>query len=413
METKVTKVNGPVAMHILRSDNGKVTFYLFGDAHFSVGRGCDDPKTIRLTYDGERLNDESIKSHTMRTIDITAALYLILKYNNKTRIPTSMFVEEAFDKIETRTATTKQVESGGWLTDASKLRRQLNQFAPNCDIQNTDIRQNYSKKTLDILSHIATSELPNINILSDKEIVSLFKIIQIIFESYEELFDAMCIVNNVGKLQVLIDKVGDLEPTDVRDRCLNSLRVMRTSESFIVKDKSYHGHKIAKVLEELRSHNKFTALIADKNLEFIKAGYLALKEELDKSNLLTEVALGIKKYSELDEVVKSVFSVHFSSLVKTFISMASWFMDIYTITLAFISRSPVKIIFAGNAHIDRYVELLVKEHRYVHLVNEVNFLEYFDEDKEKMVHKYQRCLELDTLPDYFDFNAMKNSLYNR
>ena len=47
--------------------------------------------------------------------------------------------------------------------------------------------------------------------MSDEEVASVFKVIQIVFESHKELFDAMCELDTLDVLDVLIHNVENIE----------------------------------------------------------------------------------------------------------------------------------------------------------------------------------------------------------
>jgi len=412
MDTPITKINGPVAVHILKLED-KVTFYLFGDIHYSKVYGCYDIHTIGLTPDGKDLNDESIRSNRMRTIDLTAAFYLLLKYNNIMRQPTDMFIEIPFDTVETRAPTTEEIKKIGWIKDATKLFINRDDFRPNCSVNYADIRQNSTKGTNDIITQISSIELPNATKFNDSEMSSLFGIIKVIFKYYVELFDALTRVDSFDNLTIIIDKVGDLPKTMIRDRCLASLRGMRTSDFIVVNGKKYYCHKIAKELEELRQFNTRSREIADANLAYIKGKYLELKTDLEQSNMLEELTMNIRNYSTSNEVVRIVLNSYLSSVADSFSSMSMWFMDIYLITLSFKYRSPNKIIFAGNSHIRRYVDLLVKVHGCKHVVGIDTQQSYYDSTKKDKVLVYSRCIEIPELPEYLDFADMKTTIYKR
>jgi hypothetical protein len=390
-----------------------VTFYLFGDVHYSRANGCHNINTIGLTPDGKDLNEESIKSNRMKTIDLTAAFYLLLRYNNIMKRPTDMFMEIPFNTVDTRLPTTEEVKKIGWIKDATKLFINSDDFRPNCSVNYADIRQNDAKGTLDIITQISSRELPNAIKFSDKETISLFEIIKVIFKYYVELFDALTRIDSFDNLRIIIDKVGNLPKTMVRDRCLSSLRGMLTSDFIVVNGKKYYCHKIAKELEELRQFNKRAREIADANLAYIKKKYLKLKADLDQSNMLEEVTTNIMNYSTLDEVVRIVFNSYLASVTDSFSSMSMWFMDIYLITLSFKYRSPNKIIFAGNYHIRRYVDLLVKVHGCKHVVGVDTYHSYYDSTKKDEVLVYKRCIDIPELPKYIDFADMKNTIYRR
>ena len=411
--TGVTKINGPVAFHILRSPNNIVVFHLYGDYHHSTSQGCRAGKTLRLTRKGDDLTPESIAAKDATTIDITASLYLTLRYNNLMKIRTILLVERPLDIEVRKTLMEEEVSKDGWLTDVTKLIRQSALLQPICTVEASDIRQNYSSGTLDILTHIGMVELPTVMKEGQDYIMALFNIINIVFRHYENLFDAMCNMDNLDKLRNIIDEVGDLRKSPARDRCLESLHSMLKVEPLVINGRTRRGHKIAVALEQLRAYSNDTRSIANANLRYIKSKYLALKSDLDQASILTEISSSIRSYSDSDEVVQAVLDSLLESLIITFVKMAALFMDIYTITKAFASRSTTKIIFAGNAHIDRYIDLLKDVHNYSHIVNETNVVQFFDDEEQKMVDEYTRCIQLDTLPRYLDFNNMKSIVYKQ
>ena len=170
------------------------------------------------------------------------------------------------------------------------------------------------------------------------------------------------------------------------------------------------GHKLAVAIYKLSSGNTTTAAIARKNMEYIRNAYDELKDDMLASNVLNELVMGIAEYSSSDEAVSLTVESHKEFVGSTLLLMSSLFMDLYLMTIAFLARSTEKIVFAGHAHTNKYVDMLVTTHGYSHDLSVVNVVEFADDNGQGAL-EYARCLNIPDLPDYIDINVMKDGLY--
>ena len=366
----ITRVNGPISIDILRSPNGKVTFYLFGDSHFSREHGCDDPNSIRMN-NGELEGKSS-------TIDIDALFYIWLLHNNSHNIRTSLFLELSYVPKK------RETKALDWIDACELLKEQEFKFSPYCNIVPSDIRINNITNKSDILSHLHI-ELLTSGMLSEYEMLELMKITQIIFDSSMDIFDAYCQVNGLVKLNVLKSKLYSLSTSKVCNRCLYHLEKMEEDLE--------EGHLISQKLDTLRMFNEVTATICRINLRYFRDKYEALSRELIQFNSDTDIAIAVATYTDINLVKDVIFGSRIKSILNVLVTMSSWIMDIYLITIAFLSRSPEKIIYAGNNHTIEYLDLLKAKHGYTHLVHTVSS------------DKQERCLDATDLVMYIDLDS--------
>ena len=221
---EVTRINGPVSCNILKSPNKRVTFYLFGDAHFSQEDGCGDPRTIKLQPSGANLTRESILSSDMRTVDITAALYTMLKYNNMTRKPTDLFIESPHGEVTTKDAVDEDmVKKGGWLDDCERLFKVHEQFLPHSKIHRADIRHGANVHDNDILSVMHSLMEQQTTLQTSLDILSVVKVL---FASASTFFDAYTQIGGLDKLNIIKAQLSTLGDSRVKTHSIRMLSLI-------------------------------------------------------------------------------------------------------------------------------------------------------------------------------------------
>lgn len=360
----ITKINGPVSVDLLRSPNNKVTFYLFGDLHFSKDQGC---------------------MNTSNSIDIDTAFYRWLVNNNSNHVKTDLLIESSYSPEDKKTSTID------WMDACETLQYRKEDFSPYSAVTPIDVRINNITGKSDILSYLYV-EILTANMLSENERVELLKISQIIFSNAVRLFDAYTRVNGFSNISVIRNKIQRLDRSRIRDRCLHNLNKM---EDYFVNIGNTRGHFVAKALSDLASFNKVTSRIASLNLGYYRSMYIELSEELTQFNIDTELSLSVSKYSSIKEVNDIIFSSRIQSINTELMTMSGWVMDIYLMTSAFLSRSTEKIVYVGKNHVKGYVELLREIHGYNHLVH----VENSSSDS-------IRCLDATDLIEYVDALSM-------
>lgn len=411
MESGVDSINGPVSFYILKSPNGKVTFYMFGDAHFSKSLGCDRQERISMAKGGATLSAKSIMSRTATAIDVDAAVYLLLMYGKKTSTPTDAFVELS-------PARKDAPKSAGWFHNISALMANRKQFAPTCNIYPTDARYNEGYGKDDVVRDIFTTLFNMTSSLMDtempmSEVESLIALCETVLNNTTEVFDAITAVGQVYRLSGVIRLLEKLPKSTFQSDCIESLENMINASELVKLDgKLVKCHVIAKALHDLETMNRYTAQISRANIEYFKHSTDKLLSDVREAQSLSVISSTIKETVQDDEFVERVLSAHLIVLSDTLIAIGAHVMDIYTATRAFISRAPQKVIVAGNAHINTYYNLLTTVHNYNVEFKQANFIEYYDEERQVKERDYTRCVSSRDLPAHLDFAAMKDIVYD-
>lgn len=417
----ITSINGPVSFHLFRSANGKVSFYLFGDVHYSESKGCDSAKRISMNEYSTDLTRESIDTKNADVIDIDAAIYLTLLHNNKINKKTELYMEHPIDLVVSDVSKTT-IE--GWLSKAFKLLRSQSKFSPNCSIKPIDIRQTKKGKEMDIMTLLSVSISDILNIFEEIDYLTesqmrnlqqiftdLLNVSRIVLANHKEIFGAITDVGKTKNLNNVIDAIyRSVRRSELRSECIESLESMKHHSSIKVDEMEVFGHTIAINFARMKKTGPNLGSIADKLINWFSRKYSDVKEELDKSGALTEITEYVLQFTHDDEAIQLVMKSLLRNLSKSFIQLGAYYMDMYTMSTAFLGPAE-KMIFAGEAHISTYVEILRDCFGYNHLINETNFIEFYDEETNKTEGEYVRCVTNNDIPKYLDFNAMKDYLY--
>lgn len=406
---EITSINGPISFHILKSPDGKETFYLFGDAHFSKDLGCDGQESLTMSKDGAGLTPESIESNTATSIDFDAAVYLLLAYGKASGAPTDAFIEVP---IHNESALSEKV---GWFHNVSKLMQHRKSLEPST-IRGVDARK-IGKGGTNIFSALLSaarvlSVIDNVEAYY-REFVAFMTVCGIVLKQRDVIIGAILQVGAVRGLNRVYDLIRELPASLTRSMCMLSIQsTIDNSEPVMFGGRPLLSHAVAKSMYDLKSVNEDTREIAELNESFFLKKWRDLSDKLVQADTLGTIASGVLKYTGSEEVSAQVANYHFTLLETTLINIQMYIMDLYCMSEAFLSRAPVKVIAAGNYHISSYKELLTKVHGYESVLSESNCVERCLEDPQEVPVYTGRCIVAPDLASHVDFGLMRDVVYH-
>jgi hypothetical protein len=282
MDRKITKINGPVSMHIL--EKGEVRFVLFGDIHFSKNFGCDDRNKIEMDAQRKNLTIKSINSYDSKTIDLNAAIHLWLIYNNFKSNVTDLFLEcpllSSDIPLITRSATFAKkdlLHEMIYMTEPCMKFKNKCPYGPNSRVHYADPRQYDTLGAIDPFTvmaniHISIKRGAHISVL--RQYISVAKII---LDNADNLWDAVCTLDGFHKFNTVKSDISALPRSNIRDSVLEGIDSMMTLNSSTreVNGKNVTMHKIALQNYKLYT-NTPTRAISQANMMFFKEEFKTL-----------------------------------------------------------------------------------------------------------------------------------------
>lgn len=364
MYKKITTISGPVSLYIFIVDNKKYIF--FGDSHFTNKGACEDNNMLCDHYDNE-FKDTIL--YDTECSDFGALIHNWLIYNNDNDIKTDLYIETPFTKSNKRssenyfnTNMSKKTsyfpyENESWLNliadimlpcfirDKNKCQYYPNVHSHYIDVRVTEDEEGILNVDLFFLSNMNNYIMSNMDTVDKNTLIDMitdyWTFINILLNNYNLIFNLMMNANDYNDNLLELHELAD---NFINEGMKNTyFNILDNLEDMTVYRNDTKMYRIAAALMKLYQKNPD---IAENIYTYIK--------KLTQNYLISVITLLTQQ--EINITNKKTFIKFMDYCADKLLSIATYHMDMYTLTRMFIQDESSEIIlYAGDAHILNYV----------------------------------------------------------